>query len=166
MWVSVCSLEKSKLLDGSGWNLAQRWSLRAGRFLGGGVDPIPPPPGMGSVKGVQGASGASAMCFGKNFIKQKLLGTPDLVGRSPFWAPCPSGALVTHYEWELTKQILEYMTLIVIWLDWTPSTLSPRVQGAQKGGLEPQPCILAPIWTPNPDLEGPGCASGAVVPLL
>ena len=141
--------------------------MRAGRFLGGGVDPIPPPPGMGSVKGVQGASGASAMCFGKNFIKQKLLGTPDLVGRSPFWAPCPSGALVTHYEWELTKQILEYMTLIVIWLDWTPSTLTPRVQGAQKGGAwSLSHAFLAPIWTPNPDLEGPGCASGAVVPLL
>ena len=38
------------------------------------------PPGMGCVKGVQGASGASTVRFGENFIKQKLLGTPNLVG--------------------------------------------------------------------------------------
>ena len=35
---------------------------------------------MGWVKGVRGASGASTVHFGKNFIKQKLQGTPDLAG--------------------------------------------------------------------------------------
>ena len=34
---------------------------------------------MGSIKGVQGASVASAMRFGENFIKQKFQGTPLLV---------------------------------------------------------------------------------------
>ena len=59
--------------------------------------------------GVRNASGVSTVHFGKNFIKQKLQGTPDLVGQVTFlghksgfgsgtWAPCPSGAMVTHYE--------------------------------------------------------------------
>ena len=47
---------------------------------GGGQPSTPHPQGMGCVKGVWGASGASTMSFGKNFIKQKLQGTPDLVG--------------------------------------------------------------------------------------
>ena len=51
-----------------------------GRFLGGFQLATPYPGSMGCVKGVRGASGASTMHFGKNFIKQKLQGTPDLVG--------------------------------------------------------------------------------------
>ena len=47
----------------------------------------PPPPGMGCVKGVQGASAASTVRFGKNFIKQKLQGTPDLVGAGHLFGP-------------------------------------------------------------------------------
>ena len=66
----VCLLYKSKLLDGSGWNLAQRWSSR-GKVLGGFRPGTPTP-------WVRGASGASTASFGKNFIKQKLQGTPDL----------------------------------------------------------------------------------------
>ena len=68
----------------------------------------PPPPDMGCIKGVRGAYRASTVCFGKNFIKQKLLGTPDLVGVGHLFGPqiwipmdlgpCPSGAMVTHYE--------------------------------------------------------------------
>ena len=64
--------------------------------------PSTPPPR------VQGASGASTMCFGENFIKQKLQGTPDLVGvgnlfrpQIQIWkdlGPNPSGDMVTHYE--------------------------------------------------------------------
>ena len=46
------------------------WGVRSG---------TPNPLGTGCIKGVWGASGASTMHFCKNFIKQKLLGTPDLV---------------------------------------------------------------------------------------
>ena len=58
-----------------------------GRFLGG-FDPVPQPPSWtGCIKGVRGASGASTLCFGKNFIKQKLLGTPNLVGAGHLFRP-------------------------------------------------------------------------------
>ena len=40
----------------------------------------PHPPGTGCIKGERGASGASTVFFGENFIKQKLQGTPNLVG--------------------------------------------------------------------------------------
>ena len=66
--------------------------LEGEKVLGGFQHSTPPPPtpGTGCIKGVQGVSGASAVHFGKNFIKQKLQGTPDLVGgESPFWAPHP-----------------------------------------------------------------------------
>ena len=42
---------------------------------------------MGNQKGVQGASGASDLHFGENFIKQKLQSTPDLVGVGHLWGP-------------------------------------------------------------------------------
>ena len=49
--------------------------LERGRILGGGgFNLIPQPLGAGCVKGVPGASGTSAVRFGKNFIKQKLQG--------------------------------------------------------------------------------------------
>ena len=55
--------------------------LEGGRFLGFFYPvPHPHPLGTGCVKGVRGASGASTMRFGENCIKQKLQGTPDLVG--------------------------------------------------------------------------------------
>ena len=77
-----------------------------GRFLGVSTQ-YPPPPGC--VQGVQGVSGASAMHFGKNFIKQKLQVAPNLVvmghhfcapnpGSGRTWAPYPSGEMVNHYE--------------------------------------------------------------------
>ena len=47
----------------------------------------PPPPGTGHVKGVWGASGGSIMHFGKNFIKQKLPGAPNLVGAVHLFGP-------------------------------------------------------------------------------
>ena len=47
--------------------------LEGGKVLGGGFDPVPPPtPDTGCVKGVRGASGASTVRFGENFIKPKL----------------------------------------------------------------------------------------------
>ena len=49
--------------------------------------PPTPPPGTGCIKGVQGVSGASAVHFGKNFIKQKLQGAPDLVGVGHLFGP-------------------------------------------------------------------------------
>ena len=82
-----------------------RGGPHGGRFLVF-FDPVPHPPGC--IKGVQGASGASTMHIGENFIKQKLQGTPDLVGVGHLFGsqirirkdlgPRPSGAMVTHYE--------------------------------------------------------------------
>ena len=48
-------------------------------FLGG-FDPGPPPPGYRVYKRGLGCLRRLSMHFGKNFIKQKLQGTPDLVG--------------------------------------------------------------------------------------
>ena len=48
------------------------------RRFGGGVDPVAP--GTGCIKGVWGASWATAVHFGENVIKQKLQGAPYLVG--------------------------------------------------------------------------------------
>ena len=61
--------------------------LEVGEGSWGGFDPVPPPPGMGCVKGVQGASGASTVRFGENFIKQKLQGTPNLVKAGHLFGP-------------------------------------------------------------------------------
>ena len=101
------------------------------------------PPGTGCVKGVRGASGASTVRFGENFIKQKLQGAPDLVGAGHLfgpqigsgrtWAPCTSGAMVTHYEGEFKKSKLHYMSLKVIWLGWTPPTLTSGSRGPKRG---------------------------------
>ena len=60
--------------------------MRAGRFWGV-TNPYPHPPVTECVKGVQDASGASAMHFGKNFIKQKLQGPPDVMGASHLFRP-------------------------------------------------------------------------------
>ena len=69
---------------------------------------IPIPLGTGCEKGVRGASGASTVNFGKNFIKQKLQSPPDLMGVGNLfgpksgsgrpWAPCSSRTMVTHME--------------------------------------------------------------------
>ena len=61
--------------------------LERGKVLGGVSTRYPHPPGTGCVKGVRGASGASTVRFGKNFIKQKLQGTPDLVGAGHLFGP-------------------------------------------------------------------------------
>ena len=65
------------------------------------------------VKGAQCGSGSSAVHFGKNFIKQKLQGTPNLVGVGHLldpksrsgrtWAQCPSGAMVSHSQRDFIK---------------------------------------------------------------
>ena len=52
----------------------------------GGFNPVPTPR-YRVHKGVQGVSGASAVHFGKNFIKQKLQGAPDLVGVGHLFGP-------------------------------------------------------------------------------
>ena len=57
-----------------------------GRFLGG-LTQYPTPLGTGCVKGIQDVTGASAVHFGKNFIKQKLQYTPDLVGEGYLFGP-------------------------------------------------------------------------------
>ena len=43
---------------------------RGGKVLGGVSTRYPHPPGTGCVKGVRGASGASTMRFGENFINK------------------------------------------------------------------------------------------------
>ena len=53
----------------------------------GGVSTRYPPPGTGCVKGVWGASRASTVRFGENFINQKLQGIPDLVGAGHLFGP-------------------------------------------------------------------------------
>ena len=53
--------------------------LKGGKVLGWRPTWYPHLPGTGCVKGVWGASGASAMHFGENFIKIKLQG-PNLKG--------------------------------------------------------------------------------------
>ena len=69
----------------------------------GGYQPSTPHPR------VQGVSGASAVHFGKNFIKQKLQGAPDLVGLGHLFGPqiriwkdlgplCASGAVLLHFQ--------------------------------------------------------------------
>ena len=47
----------------------------------------PHPPGYWVPKGVRDASVASTHHFGKNLIKQKLQGTPDLVGVGHLFGP-------------------------------------------------------------------------------
>ena len=86
--------------------------------------------------------------------------------------------MVTHYEGGFIKSKLHDMSLIAIWLGWTPYTLTLGVQGAQKGGplgfwslrgafwrildktkVAGHPQLSggrSPYRTPNPDLEGPG----------
>ena len=59
---------------------------------------------------VQGVSGASAVHFGKNFIKQKLQGAPDLEGVGHhFWAPNPDlegpGPHVLLETWSITMKV-------------------------------------------------------------
>ena len=54
--------------------------LEGGKVLRGVSTRYPHPPGMGCIKGVWGASGASTVRFDENFIKQMLQGTPDVVG--------------------------------------------------------------------------------------
>ena len=70
-----------------GTKFATEVVLEGGKVLGGVSARYPHPPDTGCVKGVRGASGASTVRFGKNFIKQKLQGTPDLVGAGHLFGP-------------------------------------------------------------------------------
>ena len=87
MSVCLCVLYRNP----NGWTdrdeIWHRGGPRGGKVLGGVSTRYPPPPGMGCVKGVRGASGASTVRFGENFIKQKLQGTPDLVGAGHLFGP-------------------------------------------------------------------------------
>ena len=95
------------------------------------------------------------MYFDKNFIKQKLQSASDLVGVGhlfgpQIWiwkdlAPFSSGALVTHYEGELIKQILYCMLPKANWSGLRPPKLTLESRGPKRwtsGVLEPQPSIL------------------------
>ena len=127
----------------------------AGRFLG--VFQPSTPPGMECLKEVQGVSGATAVHFGKNFIKQKLQGTPDLVGAGhlfgpQIWIRKDLGPLSFwshgHSLWRIAYKIkvASYVpNSYLVRLDTL--YLDPQGPGGLKGGpsgvLEPQGCILA-----------------------
>ena len=139
MYVCLLSIE-IQTAGWIGWNLTQRWSSRG---EGSWVFFTPPHPlGTGCIKGVQGASGASTMHFGENFIKQKLQGTPDLVGAGHLFGPQIWKDLGPmsfwshgHSLWRIAYKIKVawyvpnsyFMTLDTLYL-------ASRVQGAQKGG--------------------------------
>ena len=55
-----------------------------GSWGGGRWPGTPDPTVTGCVMGVRGATGASAVHFGANFINQKLQGAPDLKGAVTF----------------------------------------------------------------------------------
>ena len=103
----------------------------------------PNPAGTGCIKGVQGASGASGVHFGENFIEQKLQGTSNLVRFVIFldpksWsgrtlAPCPSGARVTDIERVILISKLCRNSPIVIWLCCRSCTLNTGFWGGIKG---------------------------------
>ena len=126
-------------------NLAWRWSWGGGGSWVGGWPSIPHPLGMGCVKEVQGASGASEVHFGKNFIKQKLQGAPDLVGAGhlmgpPIWIR-KDLALMSfwshgHSLWRITDKIkvVVYIPNSYLVRSETP-TLPLGSEGGQKGGL-------------------------------
>ena len=86
MWVCGCVCLFSKEIQTAGWIRMKfgKEVVLKGEGSWWIFDPIPPS-GTGCVKGVLGASGASTKYFGKNFIKQKLQGAPDLVAH--FWTP-------------------------------------------------------------------------------
>ena len=85
MSVCVFSIE----IQTAGWigmKFGMEVVLEGGRFWGVSTQ-YPTPLVTGCIKGVWGASVASTMLFGKNFIKQKLQGTPDLLGASYLFRP-------------------------------------------------------------------------------
>ena len=61
--------------------------MGVGKLLGRFQPNTPHPLGTGCIKGVWGASGASVVHFVENFIKQKLQGTPNLVGVGHLFVP-------------------------------------------------------------------------------
>ena len=79
MSVCVCLFSiKIQTAGQIGTKLARRCASRGDGSWGVSAW-YPHPPHTGCIKGVRGASGASTVHFGENFIKQKLQGTPDLV---------------------------------------------------------------------------------------
>ena len=130
---------------------------------------------------VQGASGASVVHFGKNFFKQKLQTTPELLVASHLFGPQiqiwkdpgPMSFMVTHMEGQFVKSKLLFMFLVATWLGWTPYTLTLGFQKGLKGAwwgslasvvnfgrnFIKQTCRVGQsqlFWTPNPNLEGYG----------
>ena len=89
MWVCGCVCLFSKEIQTAGWIRMKfgKEVVLKGEGSWWIFDPIPPPLGTGCVKGVLGASGASTVHFGKNFIIQKLQGAPNLVGVGHLFGP-------------------------------------------------------------------------------
>ena len=104
--VSLCmfSIEIQK----AGWiemKFVKEVVLVGGKVLGG-FYPVPPIHSLRYRvhKSGTGASGASGVHFVKNSLKQKLLGTPNLVGVVHLFGPCPdlAGPCVLLELWCLT----------------------------------------------------------------
>ena len=66
------------------WHIGGPWGREGSGFF---LTQYPHPSGTECIKRVWGVSGATAVCFDKNFIKQKLQGTPDLVGVGHLFGP-------------------------------------------------------------------------------
>ena len=157
--------------------------LEGGRFLGVSTR-YPHPQGTRCVKGVQGASGASTLRFGKNFIKQKLQGTPDLVGAGHLFGPQirirkDLGPLsfwsLGHSLWRIAYKIKVVVSVPNSYLmRLYTSYPDPGFQGGLVGfwsfshafwqklyqtkvaGYPQLSGGRSSVWTPNPDLKGPG----------
>ena len=91
MWVCLCVSLFVLYRNPNGWTDRDKiWHGGGPQGVEGswgGVRPGTPPPRYGVRKGVRSAAGASTVCFGENFIKQKLQGTPDLVGAGHLFGP-------------------------------------------------------------------------------
>ena len=110
-----------------------------GKVLGGRVTTrYPQPLGTRCVKGVRGASGA--MRFDENFLKQKLLRTPDLVGMGHLFGP-------QIQIWKDLGLVSFWSLSSAFWLKFYNTKVAGHPQFTGGG---------SPYRTPNPDLERPG----------
>ena len=132
-----------------------------------------------ATQGVQGVSGASAVRFGKNFIKQKLQGAPDLVGvghlfgpQIRIWKDLGPISFWRHGQslWRLldkTNVVVYVPNSYLVWLDtlytgglvgfWSLSgAFWQKLYKTKTAGQPQYSGSRSLLWMPNPDLEGPG----------
>ena len=142
----------------------------------------PHPLGYGVCKGGLGCLWSLNRAFLWKLYKTKVAGHPWFSGGgSPFWAPNLDpegpGPHVLLEPWSLTMKLWCILP-IAIWWGWSPYTLTPGAWAGGKRGpvgfwslssafwqklyktkVAGHPQLSwdrSPVWTPNPDLEGPG----------